>query len=89
MTTGTLLLLIIIILLAMSLPTWPYSKSWGYAPSGVFTILLIVFIVWALSADRPLFSRSGDNIESAVQEAGRDIKEAGRDMADNIRDTVD
>jgi len=88
MTTGALLLIIIIILLAGALPTWPYSKSWGYAPSGVFTVLLIVFFIWALSADRPLFSRSGDNIESAVQEAGSDIKAAGRDVADSIRDTV-
>ena len=44
-----LLLIIVIILLIGALPTWPYSGSWGYYPSGglglVFIILLILLLL--------------------------------------------
>jgi len=42
---GTILLIILILLLIGSLPTWPYSKSWGPYPGGLITILLIIVIV--------------------------------------------
>lgn len=87
MTTETMLLLIIIFFLVGALPAWPHSRAWGYAPSGVVTLLLAVFLIWAIAGSRPLFRSSG-NIESTVQEAGQDIKAAGRDVADSIRDTV-
>jgi hypothetical protein len=42
----TLLMLLLIILLLGSLPTWPYSREWGYYPSGgIGTILLIVILL--------------------------------------------
>jgi len=42
----TLLAIILIILLIGALPTWPYSSSWGYYPSGgLGTILIIVIIL--------------------------------------------
>ena len=41
-----LLLIVLVILLLGALPTWPYSRSWGYYPSGgVGTILVIVLIL--------------------------------------------
>ena len=41
-----LLLLILLILLIGALPAWPYSRGWGYYPSGgLGTILLIVLIL--------------------------------------------
>ena len=41
-----ILLLILLILLIAALPTWPYSRGWGYYPtSGLGTILLIVLIL--------------------------------------------
>jgi len=45
-----LLLLIILLLLAVgSAPAWPYSRGWGYAPSGgLGTVLLILIILWLL-----------------------------------------
>lgn len=88
MTTETLLLFVLIVLIAGILPAWPYSRSWGYAPTGVFTILLVVFLIWAIAGGRPFFRSSGSNIEATVQEAGQDIKAAGRDVADSIRDAV-
>ncbi len=42
---STVLLIILILMLLGSVPAWPYSRSWGYAPSGIMTILLIVVIV--------------------------------------------
>ncbi len=41
-----LLLLILLLLLIFALPAWPYSRGWGYYPSGgLGTILLIVLIL--------------------------------------------
>lgn len=46
MTLGTILLIILIIILIGALPTWPYSRGWGYAPGGLLgTILVIVLIL--------------------------------------------
>ena len=42
---GTILLIVLILLLLGALPSWPYSRSWGYAPTGLFTVLVIVVIV--------------------------------------------
>lgn len=45
MTLGTLLLIIVILLLIGAIPSWPYSRGWGYAPSGVVGVVLVVVIV--------------------------------------------
>ena len=46
---GTILIVVLILFLVGTLPTWPHSKSWGYAPSGVLgTILIIVLILFLL-----------------------------------------
>ena len=31
---STLLLIVLILLLLGALPSWPYSRGWGYGPSG-------------------------------------------------------
>ena len=46
---GTILLILLIVLLIGAVPAWPYSRSWGYAPSGLLTILVIVAIVALLT----------------------------------------
>ena len=44
-----ILLLILLILLIGALPTWPYSRSWGYYPcGGLGTILMIVLVLFLL-----------------------------------------
>lgn len=44
----TLLLIVAVVLALFSLPAWPYSRSWGYAPSGFFGLLLIIVLVMLL-----------------------------------------
>lgn len=46
---GTILLIILILLLVGALPTWPYSAGWGYYPSGIVTILVIILLVLLLT----------------------------------------
>lgn len=46
---GALLLVVLVILLLGALPTWPYSREWGYYPSGgLGTVLIIVLILFLL-----------------------------------------
>jgi hypothetical protein len=42
---GLLLFIVLLILLLGAVPSWPYSRGWGYGPSGVLSLLLIVFLV--------------------------------------------
>lgn len=45
MTLGTLLLIVFILLLIGAIPAWPYSRGWGYGPSGILGVVLVVSIV--------------------------------------------
>jgi hypothetical protein len=45
---GTILLIVLILLLIGVIPTWPHSRSWGYAPSGVLGVVVIILIVLLL-----------------------------------------
>ncbi|WP_241067842.1 DUF3309 family protein, partial [Achromobacter insuavis] len=42
---STILLIILILLLIGAVPAWPHSRGWGYYPSGLLGIVLIVLIV--------------------------------------------
>jgi hypothetical protein len=46
---GTILLVVLILLLIGALPSWPYSRSWGYQPTGLLGIVLIIVIVLLLT----------------------------------------
>jgi fumarate reductase subunit D len=46
---STVLLIILILLILGAIPAWPHSRSWGYAPSGLLSVLLIVMIVLLLT----------------------------------------
>lgn len=49
MSLGTILLVVIVLMLIGAIPTWPHSRGWGYAPSGVLgTILIILLILFLL-----------------------------------------
>jgi hypothetical protein len=46
----TILILILIVVLLGAMPAWPYSRRWGYGPSGIVAILLAALIVLELVA---------------------------------------
>ena len=45
---GMLLLVLIVILLLGALPAWPYSRSWGYYPSGGLGLVLVIILILVL-----------------------------------------
>ena len=45
MSIGTILLILLVLALVGVLPTWGHSRSWGYGPSGVGGLIVIVLIV--------------------------------------------
>lgn len=49
MTLGTILLIVLVLLLVGALPTWPHSRSWGYAPSGITGLLVVVLLILLLT----------------------------------------
>lgn len=42
---GTILLIILVLALIGALPAWPHSRSWGYGPSGVAGLVVVVLIL--------------------------------------------
>lgn len=48
MSLGTILLIVVVLMLVGAIPTWPHSRSWGYAPSGGLGLLLIILILLIL-----------------------------------------
>jgi len=49
MTLGTILLIVVILALLGALPAWPYSRSWGYGPSGGVGLVVLVLVVLLLA----------------------------------------
>jgi len=49
MTLGTILLIVLVLLLIGALPTWNHSREWGYFPSGLFGIVVIVLLILLLT----------------------------------------
>ncbi|WP_208399825.1 MULTISPECIES: DUF3309 family protein [unclassified Dyella] len=43
-----ILLIVLVLLLIGAVPAWPYSRAWGYGPSGGLGVLLIIVIVLLL-----------------------------------------
>jgi hypothetical protein len=41
----TILIIILVLALLGGLPTWPYSRSWGYGPSGILGVVLVVLLI--------------------------------------------
>ena len=48
MTLSTILLIVLLLLLIGALPTWPHSRSWGYAPSGGLGLVLLIVLILVL-----------------------------------------
>jgi hypothetical protein len=45
---GLILLIILIVLLLGAVPAWPYSRNWGYGPSGGLGLLVVIVIILLL-----------------------------------------
>jgi hypothetical protein len=45
MSLGTILLIVLVLILLGIIPTWPHSRSWGYAPSGIVGVVLIILLI--------------------------------------------
>jgi hypothetical protein len=50
---GFMLLLVVVVLLLGGLPRWRYSRAWGYVPSGVMGLLLVILLVLLLEGYIP------------------------------------
>ena len=42
---GLILLILVVVLLIGGLPTWGYSRSWGYRPAGGLGLLLLILLL--------------------------------------------
>jgi len=45
---STILLIVLVLLIIGALPTWPYSRGWGYGPGGLLGVILVVLLVMLL-----------------------------------------
>jgi hypothetical protein len=45
---STILIIILLLILIGAVPTWPYSRFWGYGPSGIVGLILIVLLILVL-----------------------------------------
>jgi hypothetical protein len=45
----TILIIILILILLGAFPAWPYSRGWGYGPSGVVGLILIILLILVLT----------------------------------------
>ena len=51
MTLGTILLIVLVLMLLGAVPVWPHSRSWGYAPSGVMGLLVVILLIMLLTGN--------------------------------------
>ena len=42
---ATILLIVLVLLVIGALPTWPHSRNWGYAPSGIAGLIVVVLLI--------------------------------------------
>lgn len=49
MSVGTILLILLILVLIGAIPAWPYSRAWGFGPSGVVGVALVVILILVLT----------------------------------------
>ena len=45
----TILLIVLVLILLGALPAWPYSRSWGYGPSGIALVVVIILVILLLT----------------------------------------
>jgi hypothetical protein len=45
---STVLIVLLILILVGAIPAWPHSRNWGYGPSGLIGLILIIILILAL-----------------------------------------
>ncbi|MET0518417.1 MAG: DUF3309 domain-containing protein [Burkholderiaceae bacterium] len=45
MTFNLVLLIVLVMMVAAAAPTWPYSRGWGYVPSGVMSAIVVLLLI--------------------------------------------
>ena len=45
----TVLIILLVLMLLGALPSWPYSRGWGYYPSGGLGLILLILIILAVA----------------------------------------
>lgn len=45
MSLGTILLIVLVLMLLGAFPAWPHSRGWGYGPSGVLGLIVVVILI--------------------------------------------
>lgn len=48
MPISTIVIIILILVLVGAIPAWPHSRSWGYGPSGIVGVVLVVVLILLL-----------------------------------------
>jgi len=66
---STILLIILILLLLGALPAWPYSRNWGYGPSGGLGTILIIILIIVLLRGGFLADQSAAQSDSSLKRA--------------------
>jgi hypothetical protein len=51
---STLLLIVLVLALLGALPSWPYSRGWGYGPSGIVGAVLVLLLIVVLLDRAPV-----------------------------------
>ena len=45
----TILLIVLLIVMIAGVPAWPYSRGWGYYPSGIVFVLIVILLILLLT----------------------------------------
>lgn len=45
---SVILVVILVVLLIGAVPSWPYSRNWGYYPSGGIGLILLIILILLL-----------------------------------------
>ena len=57
MSLGAILLVLFILMVIGAFPTWPYSRNWGYGPTGLLgTVLLVIVVLMVMGQLGPGYS---------------------------------
>jgi hypothetical protein len=48
MSLGLIILIVLVLILVGAIPTWPHSRSWGYAPSGTVGLIVVILLILLL-----------------------------------------